>query len=145
MTEEFNPENKCAHLTMTNDDSSHKLEIMFGLQEQLQENLGNNLKDIPWEEKIKKFKEMYIALLDEQNETLNRIAWKPWKKYKKLDLNEEELLELKYELVDTWFFLMNQCLIFGLGAKEFFNLYVAKQKENNDRIIRGYSVKNNLK
>ena len=134
-----NPENKCSQLEVFNDDPGHKLEIMFSLQEKLQNSLGNNLKDLSWEKKVEKFKEMFIALLDEQNEALNRLAWKPWKKYEKIDLNEEENLELYFEILDSWFFLINQCLIFGLDAKKFFNLYIAKHKENIDRISRGYS------
>ena len=95
------------------------------------------------------------ALEDEISETIDAIggindgvgsaAWKWWKAdHNKVyettlsDLSPEGLLELKYEIVDQFHFFMNQMAKIGMSANELASMYVAKNKENFDRLERGY-------
>jgi hypothetical protein len=95
------------------------------------------------------------ALNDEIHETIDAVggigkgfgsaAWKWWKKdYAQAqttplsDMHPEDLLELKYEIVDQFHFFMNQMVKIGMTADELASMYVAKNKENFDRQERGY-------
>lgn len=95
------------------------------------------------------------ALEDEISETIDAIgginngvgsaAWKWWKSNHHVaqvltldDLSEEDMLELKYEITDQFHFFMNQMVKIGMTADELASMYVAKNKENFDRLERGY-------
>ena len=125
-----------------------ELEIMMNMQSTLQKRYyGKCLKELSPELKVKQTKEMILCMLDELMETMERTPWKHWKKYSKKDFNikGEELKELQMEIIDVWHFFMNLCELWNLDAKTFFNMYVAKNKENFDRFKRGYSASSKIK
>lgn len=134
-----NPENKCSHLDIPNEDPSNKLEIIIQKQKELQEALGNDICNLDDKQKVAMFKEFMICLMAENVEALDRLPWKIWKNYKSYTLTEEEKIEFEFEICDMLHFFVNMLLIFNIDAKRIFNLYLSKQKENNDRITRGYS------
>lgn len=98
-----------------------------------------------------------IAFDDEFRETIDALAgmnkpdkersalWKKWKKnYETLrseefnNLSENEKIELKFEVCDMFHFFMNMMLATDMSAKDMFVYYYYKNKENFDRIDRGY-------
>lgn len=143
----INPENVCSDLKIMSDDPSHKLELMLMHQLSLQDHFQYKLHHISPQDRTKKTREMVEAISNELQEVVNRIPWKPWRKYKSSDhqLSEKEILELQYEIIDIWHFIMNLCLLWNISAKDFYNLYMAKNKENMDRIQRGYAKGKKLK
>jgi dsDNA-binding SOS-regulon protein len=134
-----NPENKCAHLKILNKDPNNKFEVMLKKQKELQDALGNSIDDLNDKQKVQMFKEMLICLMAENIEALDRLPWKIWRNYDTYKLSKEEFLEFEFEICDCFFFFMNMLLIFKIDAKRLYNLYISKQKENLDRIKRGYS------
>ena len=54
------------------------------------------------------------------------------------DLSDKDLLELKFEIVDAFHFLINFGVSIGMTGSEFYNLFVSKNQENTDRQNRGY-------
>lgn len=79
------------------------------------------------------FQELYRALGGSDG----NASWKYWKtaneklmKKRISELTPEEMLELKYEAVDIWHFVMNVFLLLGMDARELTNLYFAKNAEN---------------
>ena len=149
-----------------NMKNSHKdpFEIMLAMQKSLQEALFvknpkvqdvNNLNTLG--EKYDWIRDNKIAFDDEFRETVDALAgmnksekdrsalWKKWKKnydilrsedYDKLSENEK--IELKFEVCDMFHFFMNIMLAVNLNAEEMFVYYMYKNKENFDRIKRGY-------
>lgn len=103
---------------------------------------------------VKFYQDMNLAIDDERLEqyealggvhTYGKAAWKHWKKnHEKAtqrplsELTDEELLELKFELVDELHFFFNKCLALGMTAEELYTMYLAKNKENIERQLRGY-------
>jgi len=92
--------------------------------------------------------EAYDALggVSNNGETsIGNAVWKPWKSnYRKgyemkiSDLSDDDLKELKMELVDIQHFLFNMMISVGMNAEELYNYYLSKNKENIDRQNRGY-------
>ena len=54
------------------------------------------------------------------------------------DLSEDDVKELKMELVDIQHFLFNMMISVGMNAEELYNFYLSKNKENIARQERGY-------
>jgi hypothetical protein len=54
------------------------------------------------------------------------------------DLSEDDVKELKMELVDIQHFLFNMMISVGMNAEELYNFYLSKNKENIARQQRGY-------
>lgn len=79
-------------------------------------------------------KEYVLAILDELSEVLMQINWKIWKK-SKIKIDE---LELKYELIDILIFTITLMQVWGMDAKEAYQLYLNKTGENHERIKRRY-------
>lgn len=158
MEQQNNPNfQQCAQLSIPDIHSEFKntdtLANLMNLQKSIQENiygydfdqlqngtLENLKKFIDWNEE---------AIRDEQREFANALGgihthgnalWKPWKsKHKEAnekslkDLTSEELLELKFECVDLWHFLINITLAIGMTPQELFNMYHSKNLENKRR------------
>ena len=95
------------------------------------------------------------AIIDELHEMMDAVggikdghgnaAWKPWKsantdarKMNLSDLSENDLIELKMEWIDVVHFVFNAGLAIGITPKEFYNLYLSKNKENWSRAHNGY-------
>jgi hypothetical protein len=92
---------------------------------------------------LKKFHECMVKELEELDELL------PWKHWSKATIGEEvypdksqseRLNELKIELVDIWHFLMSSFMCVGMGPKELYDLYIAKNKVNFERQQKGYNT-----
>ncbi len=140
----INPENQCANVDVIPlDNIENKLETIFAYQKKLQLLYGNDLQNLDNQiEKPIVVKDMVLALTDELHELLNRTPWKPWRNYKvpeDFNPSQDEVKEIKMELVDILHFFVNLCLIFNLSAQELFDFYMAKNSENIKRINRGYS------
>ena len=145
MKKKLNPENICAHLNVKDDDSPNKLEIMMKMQSELQKTYyAKYLKDFGEVQKISQSKEMILCIIDELMEFMERLPWKHWRSYHcdAYSPKPKEKKEIQMELIDLWHFFMNLCELWGLDPKTFYNMYVAKNKENFDRIKRGYARKN---
>lgn len=76
---------------------------------------------------------------------VGNAAWKPWKSANKeirskriADLTEADKKELKMEFVDMFHFFMNFGIIIGMDAREVYNMYFAKAKENVQRQNNSY-------
>lgn len=102
-------------------------------QASFQASLGQNFPTMPQNEKIQFIKDMVIALTDELHEALGEVGWKPWATSR--HINEEEF---KGELIDALHFLMNLCLVVGMGPHEVWQKYVAKNERNFARQREGY-------
>lgn len=74
------------------------------------------------------------AIASEAQELMNNTNWKPWKETKK-EFNRTETI---YEYVDILHFIINGLLALDCGAEELMQHYLAKNKENHERIKRNY-------
>lgn len=72
------------------------------------------------------------ALINEMGEALENFAdlTKPWKRNTQADMQY-----IKEELVDVWFFLMQNMIIVGMTPDELEIMYRAKNTENFRRIM----------
>lgn len=92
------------------------------------------------------YREIIDALPGVSTPDSDRSAvWKRWKtKYSEIrsktfdDLMEDELIELKYELTDSFHFFMNMFFALDMSAKELFVYYYTKNAENFNRANNGY-------
>jgi hypothetical protein len=142
----MNPENKCAKLwnkevpQLENEDQM--LKKMFEMQNSLQLRLGQDFSKMNLDERVSLIKENWTALTSEYVELLERLPWKPWKKYseeqKKDWTSEEQKLETYYEVCDMMHFMINICLLVGVDAETMWKLYYTKNAENFARQDRGY-------
>ncbi len=103
-----------------------KLEMIFDLQDQLQEHLGTTYNQAF-------ITEMTLAAMVELAEFVQTTDWKSWK----------EPVGVKYEkAVGEWadilHFVVNLGLAIGLDADSAFLAYKMKNKENHARQDRGY-------
>jgi hypothetical protein len=157
-----NTDNQCKDLPVENDyvKSTHHLEELMNLQKNTQEKVygydfGNltlgEIKDFwLWNTRAieDEISEAYDALGGVSNDGVNSIGnavWKPWKSnYKKAynmkisDLSEDDVKELKMELVDIQHFIFNLMISVGMTAEELYNYYRSKNIENIARQERGY-------
>jgi len=117
------------------------MEDFFGMQKTLlkkiREKKGTSVLDST--SLIKKefwTREMYIAMNQELSEMLDWINYKSWKTYK--TPTEDDIKELKIELIDLQHFLINLYIIWDMGAEEVKRLFTGKHKENIKRQERNY-------
>lgn len=135
-------------------DMQHKLqEALFKKNPQVQD--INHLDTLG--QKADWLRDNKIALDDEYREVIDALAgmnkpekersalWKKWKKnYDVLrseefdKLSSDEKIELKFEVCDMFHFFMNMMLAVNMSAEDMFIYYYYKNKENFDRITRGY-------
>lgn len=95
------------------------------------------------------------AMIDEIHEATDSLGgikhgdgsaiWKKWKKAfdsysnkKFSDLSQEDQLECKFEIIDMLHFFLNYAISIGMDSREMYNMYMAKNKENRSRQLRGY-------
>ena len=81
-------------------------------------------------------KEFVLCCQDELMEIMNWLPWKHWKKHKKV--TKKDVVEIKFEIIDLLHFVLNLMLLWNMDAKEVFQIYCTKNKENIDRQKRGY-------
>ena len=117
-----------------------KLQIIFDMQKSLNDEIKEkrNLTEITKEEWMQK---QTLAMLSEMAELIDEVNFKWWKNPKPVD--EEKV---KFELVDILHFFVSMCLIYDMDAKELFDKYIEKNKENFDRQYgkstkKGYDIK----
>ncbi len=157
-----NIDNQCKDLLVENDyvTSTNHLEKLMTLQKNTQEGVYGYKFDNLTLGEIKDFwlwntraiedeiSEAYDALggVSNNGETsIGNAVWKPWKSnHKKAyemkisDLSEDDIKELKMELVDIQHFIFNMMVSVGMTAEELYNFYLSKNKENIARQKRGY-------
>lgn len=94
---------------------------------------------------LERFRSNMEAIASEAEEIRDRLPWKHWKwehrtrVADRAPLSEDERLEIKYELVDMFHFMLN--IMIGAGFTSWHEVesyYFAKNKENLDRQERGY-------
>ncbi len=83
------------------------------------------------------------AIDSEREEIRDRLNWKAWKKDhragREAALTEDELFEIKFELIDELHFLANKLIKAGFTSwNEVERWYLAKNRENIDRQEKGY-------
>lgn len=105
-----------------------KLDEIFQKQLEFQKRVGN----IPYKD-VQFIKDMTLAAMDELMESLREIPWKPWKKQQ-----EFNMASFKEELIDLLHFFVNLCLAAGMDSNEVHELYLLKNKVNNQRQDEGY-------
>ena len=84
--------------------------------------------------KDKLSKEYLLAIIRECCEALDQLNSKAWKDTKK----KIDVLELKFELIDSQFFLNSLYDIWDMTRDEVLGFYLAKHKENIRRHENGY-------
>lgn len=145
-------------------NSTKPFQSMLNLQNQLQlqlhERLPNNIppSDIKTKgELIDCLDANFDAIMDEFRELKTSVggmsrgdkaasaAWKRWKtdntKIREellSDMSTDDLLEMKFEFVDIFHFILNMCTALGITYEELFVLYMLKNKENARRYNSGY-------
>lgn len=97
------------------------LETMFDRQKKFQYNFFD-IDNLSEEQKIKLTKEFILCMHRELGEILNIIPWKAHRHNSK-HYNTDELHE---EIIDTFKFMLNLCLIWGIDADKFNNLFHSK-------------------
>lgn len=119
-----------------------KLTTMLETQRGLQEYLGYDFESMDMQERTAFIKEHSIHLNQEINEALYELPFfKPWKDYSNMTSDEMAVALRKYkeEIVDSMHFFMNMMIAIDFQADEFFDMYMAKNKENIERQKRGYT------
>lgn len=157
-----NTDNECKDLGIEDVYADHKdhLAVMLNMQQSLQDMYAEKQGKKKFEDMtLREVSDFWLvnehALTDEMHEAFDALGgikdgignaiWKPWKSTHTVandqtikDLSEEDLIELKFEVIDMWHFMMNYWISIGGKPTEFFNMYMAKNKENFDRQERGY-------
>jgi dimeric dUTPase (all-alpha-NTP-PPase superfamily) len=81
-----------------------------------------------------RIKEMAYRVIEELSEATNCLKNKPWKQDAVLT-DKDHFYE---ELADAFHFFVELCIIAGLNAEEFMNLYFKKSEVNKFRQRSGY-------
>ena len=117
------------------DDS---LVRMFARQYELQKRLHGGLDpaSFPWEERTEYMVHMLTAGIVESVEAMDWLSWKKWKTFQVP--SDEDVKELKYELIDVFHFLLNVFMATGGTPAEFVAIYEDKNKQNHERQDGGY-------
>jgi hypothetical protein len=113
------------------------------IQSDLQERIGRDTTPaVTLGELHVRLREEKEAIDQEFAEIWDLLPWKHWKSVHRANrqdaIPDVERLELKYELIDIFHFVLNMCIILGMDWQEFCDLYVTKMRENHDRQDRGY-------
>jgi len=116
-----------------------KLEEIFEKQRVLQERLGIPQKTIDPSMRQQYINQMALALHEETVEMLCATQYKDpafvpfgWKRGQEFDA-----ANFREEVVDLMHFVVNLALIAGIDSQEFYERYLAKNKENHGRIDNG--------
>lgn len=120
-----------------------RLETMLQMQKDLQSRLGTDFDGMSPAERSVFMRNHRGYLADEIAEALYEMPlYKLWKDYDKLSSADFDAAwqKVKMELVDSWHFFMNLLLCAGFTAEEFFEMYMAKNKENHRRQDAGYTA-----
>lgn len=137
----------CEHTTSRNyrmeQEDMEKLDHMLDMQQTFQERLGANFEGMTVRDRVAFIKEHSIHLNQEVNEMLYELPYfKPWKDYSGItDAAEQQALEkARMECIDAWHFFMNIVFALGFTPESFYEMYMAKNKENHRRQDEGYTA-----
>lgn len=120
-----------------------KLETMIDKQREFQTRLNPDFNRMTVEQRVAFIKEHSIHLNQEVNEMLYELPFfKPWKDYSGMTSTEimAAFDKAKMECVDAWHFFMNIMIALGFTADSFYEMYMAKNKENHRRQDVGYTA-----
>lgn len=111
-------------------------------QEQLQDFMGTNPKNMGIVEKMQYIKEHSFWMTDEIHEMVHELPFmKPWSK-KHYDCTLEELEQMlqngKKEFIDVFTFFLNVAIALGFTEEELISEYYEKNKINIERQKTGY-------
>lgn len=121
----------------------YKLEDMMHKQRAFQERLDPNFNRMTPEQRVAFIKEHSIHLNQEVNEMLYELPFfKPWKDYSNMSgaAVTAAIEKARMECVDAWHFFMNIMIALGFSADSFYEMYMAKNKENHRRQDEGYTA-----
>lgn len=99
------------------------LEKIFDRQKEFQKNFYD-VDNLTEEQKIKLTKEFILCMHRELGEVLNIIPWKAHRQNSK----QYNVKELHEEIIDTFKFMLNLCLIWGIDATQFNQLFLDKSE-----------------
>lgn len=119
----------------------NKLQEVLNTQTQLQNRLGNNIKEMTEQQLTAYVKNNVFFVTEELHEMTRELPYvKEWKDYSKL--TDEDIAHRKElaqeEFIDVFTFLMNIALSLELTADEIYDLYFQKNKVNHSRQDNGY-------
>jgi len=150
-----NKDNKCSKLETKNVKSAD-WDFIFDLQKRTQENTYGFQFDKLSLKELANFWCVNKHALDDEicemfdalggiDEGIGNAAWKYWKadhanaEYLSIDdLTENDLKELKFEIVDAFHFLINFAVSINMSGSEMFNMYISKNLENIARQQNNY-------
>lgn len=119
----------------------NKLQEVLNTQTQLQNRLGNNIKEMTEQQLTAYVKNNVFFVTEELHEMTRELPYvKEWKDYSKLtgeDIARRKELAQE-EFIDVFTFLMNIALSLELTADEIYDLYFQKNKVNHSRQDNGY-------
>jgi len=121
----------------------NKLEEMLITQARFQCRLNPSFPHMTNRERVAFIKEHSIHLNQEVNEMLYELPFfKPWKDYSGMtDAEIDAAFEkARMECIDAWHFFMNIMLALDFDAAMFYEMYMAKNKENHRRQDVGYTA-----
>lgn len=119
----------------------NKLQKVLDTQTELQNRLGNNIKEMTEQQKTAYVKNNVFFVTEELHEMTRELPYvKEWKDYSQLsgeDIARRKELAQE-EFIDVFTFLMNIALTLELTADEIYDLYFQKNKVNHKRQDNGY-------
>ena len=115
---------------------SDRLEVLFTMQEALNQRIGVNSHDMSDEERVHWMLNYCRAMNQEVAELTDSVPWKWWAKYQTFDKQN-----CCVEVVDMLHFLISLAQVLGMSAEDLFQAYVKKHEVNFQRQEDGYTVK----
>lgn len=83
-----------------------------------------------------------LNIRQEMAELIDGLPWKPWstrhREARAEPMDPELTVELKFEVIDVFHFVLNLAIALGMSWDEFMTIYHTKQIENRARQERGY-------
>lgn len=112
-----------------------RLATIFHAQRRLQERLGYDVAKFSDEQEAEYVRLNVLSLEDELHEALQETNWKPWSQARP---GITDYRAFQGELVDALHFLVNLCLVSGMGADELTHRFIDKNARNHARQDEGY-------
>ncbi|GAB4239286.1 MAG: hypothetical protein OHK005_00600 [Candidatus Methylacidiphilales bacterium] len=113
-----------------------KLEEIFRLQDQLNQRIGVDLRNLSEEEQARWILNYTRAMTQEIAELVDSVPWKWWAKYQTFDHQNARV-----EVIDLFHFLISLAQTLGMTADDVFAAYLKKNSVNHRRQDEGYAVK----
>jgi len=147
-----NHDNECKDLVIPQLESMDFDEV-FQLQKELQDVMGFDFSKMTvaelanfWMTNKHAFDDEFGEMMDALGGSdLGNAAWKHWKhkhdiaKQRRINqLEEGDMIELKFEIVDAFHFFVNFAISIGMTGSELYSMYRAKNDENHNRQENNY-------